>query len=165
MPGRLRSRPFLMLPRGIAGRNAGCSVARGLALLESYSPADRSLDPTLSGQDTPTTPRLRRAVSYLRLGVQCVHSSTPQVSGYGCGGPITNAALEPNRKDRGNMRVDGREITVSGSLLQPLTRRTNDILRLVLAARVPGGRDHQFADHPQRVGRARRDPSPRSSGC
>lgn len=32
------------------------------------------------------------------------------------------------------MRVDGREITVSGSLLQPLTRRTNDILRLVLAA-------------------------------
>jgi glycosyltransferase 2 family protein len=32
------------------------------------------------------------------------------------------------------MQVDGREITVSGSLLQPVTRRTNDILRLVLAA-------------------------------
>jgi uncharacterized protein (TIRG00374 family) len=32
------------------------------------------------------------------------------------------------------MRVYGREITVSGNLLQPLTRRTNDILRLVLAA-------------------------------
>jgi glycosyltransferase 2 family protein len=32
------------------------------------------------------------------------------------------------------MRVDGREVAVSGSLLQPLTRRTNDILRLVLAA-------------------------------
>jgi len=32
------------------------------------------------------------------------------------------------------MRVDGREVTVSGSLLQPLTRRTNDILRVVLAA-------------------------------
>jgi len=31
------------------------------------------------------------------------------------------------------MRVDGRDITVSGSLLQPLTRRTNDILRLVFA--------------------------------
>jgi uncharacterized protein (TIRG00374 family) len=31
------------------------------------------------------------------------------------------------------MRVDGRDITVSGSLLQPLTRRTNDILRLLLA--------------------------------
>ena len=31
------------------------------------------------------------------------------------------------------MRVDGREIAVSGSLLQPLTRRTNDILRLVFA--------------------------------
>src|SRR6201997_5506786 len=31
------------------------------------------------------------------------------------------------------MRVDGREISVSGSLLQPLTRRTNDIIRLVLA--------------------------------
>jgi uncharacterized protein (TIRG00374 family) len=32
------------------------------------------------------------------------------------------------------MQVDGRDVTVSGSLLQPLTRRTNDILRLVLAA-------------------------------
>jgi uncharacterized protein (TIRG00374 family) len=31
------------------------------------------------------------------------------------------------------MRVDGREVTVSGSLLQPLARRTNDILRLVFA--------------------------------
>jgi len=31
------------------------------------------------------------------------------------------------------MRVDGREIVVSGSLLQPLTRRTNDIVRLSLA--------------------------------
>ena len=41
------------------------------------------------------------------------------------------------------MRVDGRDIAVSGSLLQPLTRRTNDILRLVLAAAVPRGGDHQ----------------------
>jgi uncharacterized membrane protein YbhN (UPF0104 family) len=32
------------------------------------------------------------------------------------------------------MRVDGRDIPVSGDLLQPLIRRTNDILRLVLAA-------------------------------
>ena len=32
------------------------------------------------------------------------------------------------------MRVDGRDITVTGSLLQPLTRRTTDIVRLVLAA-------------------------------
>jgi uncharacterized membrane protein YbhN (UPF0104 family) len=32
------------------------------------------------------------------------------------------------------MRVDGREISVTGSLLQPLTRRTTDILRLILAA-------------------------------
>ena len=31
------------------------------------------------------------------------------------------------------MRVDGRDIAVSGSVLQPLTRRTNYILRLVLA--------------------------------
>ncbi|WP_236983807.1 MULTISPECIES: lysylphosphatidylglycerol synthase transmembrane domain-containing protein [Mycobacterium] len=31
------------------------------------------------------------------------------------------------------MRVDGRDITVSGNLLQPLTRRTNDIIRLALA--------------------------------
>jgi glycosyltransferase 2 family protein len=31
------------------------------------------------------------------------------------------------------MRVDGREVSVTGSLLQPLTRRTSDILRLVLA--------------------------------
>lgn len=32
------------------------------------------------------------------------------------------------------MRVDGREIAVTGSLLLPLARRTNDILRLALAA-------------------------------
>lgn len=32
------------------------------------------------------------------------------------------------------MRVDGRDITVSGSLLQPLTRRTNDIIRVALSA-------------------------------
>jgi uncharacterized membrane protein YbhN (UPF0104 family) len=32
------------------------------------------------------------------------------------------------------MRVDGHEVTVTGSLLQPLARRTNDILRVVLAA-------------------------------
>ncbi|MCB0940149.1 MAG: flippase-like domain-containing protein [Mycobacterium sp.] len=31
------------------------------------------------------------------------------------------------------MRVDGRDVIVSGSLLQPLTRRTNDIVRLGLA--------------------------------
>jgi uncharacterized membrane protein YbhN (UPF0104 family) len=31
------------------------------------------------------------------------------------------------------MRVDGREVAVSGSLLQPITRRTNDVLRLVAA--------------------------------
>ncbi|MGV0794387.1 lysylphosphatidylglycerol synthase domain-containing protein [Mycolicibacterium sp. XJ1819] len=31
------------------------------------------------------------------------------------------------------MRVDGRDIAVSGSLLQPLTRRTNDILRVALS--------------------------------
>ena len=28
------------------------------------------------------------------------------------------------------MRVDGRDISVSGDLLQPLNRRTNDIIRL-----------------------------------
>jgi uncharacterized protein (TIRG00374 family) len=32
------------------------------------------------------------------------------------------------------VRVDGRDITVTGRLLQPLTRRTSDILRLLLAA-------------------------------
>ncbi|APE38921.1 hypothetical protein BOX37_32030 [Nocardia mangyaensis] len=32
------------------------------------------------------------------------------------------------------MRVDGREIPVTGSLLQPRTRRTSDIIRVVLAA-------------------------------
>ncbi|PRC54435.1 hypothetical protein C6A85_48775, partial [Mycobacterium sp. ITM-2017-0098] len=31
------------------------------------------------------------------------------------------------------MRVDGQDVTVTGSLLQPLTRRTNYILRLTLA--------------------------------
>ena len=47
------------------------------------------------------------------------------------GEPLTFAG---SIRDDAEMRVDGREITVSGSLLQPLTRRTNDILRLVLAA-------------------------------
>ena len=32
------------------------------------------------------------------------------------------------------MRVDGRQVAVSGSVLQPLARRSNDMLRLVLAA-------------------------------
>jgi uncharacterized membrane protein YbhN (UPF0104 family) len=32
------------------------------------------------------------------------------------------------------MRVDGRDIIVSGSLLHPLTRRTNDIVRVILSA-------------------------------
>ncbi|MGB8402729.1 MAG: TIGR00374 family protein, partial [Mycobacterium sp.] len=32
------------------------------------------------------------------------------------------------------MRVDGREVAVSGRLLQPVTRRTNDILRLAAAS-------------------------------
>ncbi len=32
------------------------------------------------------------------------------------------------------MRVDGRDIPVTGSLLQPLIRRTSDIIRVVLAA-------------------------------
>lgn len=34
------------------------------------------------------------------------------------------------------MRVEGRDVAVTGNLLQPLTRRTNDILRLALAALV-----------------------------
>ena len=36
------------------------------------------------------------------------------------------------------MRVDGRDIAVTGSLLQPLNRRTNDILRLAVATVVLG---------------------------
>ena len=32
------------------------------------------------------------------------------------------------------MQVDGREVTVSGNLLQPLIRRTNDMLRVALSA-------------------------------
>jgi uncharacterized membrane protein YbhN (UPF0104 family) len=36
------------------------------------------------------------------------------------------------------MQVDGREVWVSGSLLQPLTRRTNDILRVVLSGALLG---------------------------
>ena len=47
------------------------------------------------------------------------------------GEPLTFAG---SIRDDAEMRVDGREITVSGSLLQPLTRRTNDIVRVVLAA-------------------------------
>jgi glycosyltransferase 2 family protein len=46
------------------------------------------------------------------------------------GEPLTSAG---SIRDDAEMRVDGRDITVSGSLLQPLTRRTNDILRLALA--------------------------------
>ena len=34
------------------------------------------------------------------------------------------------------MDVDGREITVTGDLLQPLIRRTSDIFRLVVSAMV-----------------------------
>ncbi len=36
------------------------------------------------------------------------------------------------------MHVDGREVTVTGSLLQPITRRTNDILRVVLSGALLG---------------------------
>lgn len=36
------------------------------------------------------------------------------------------------------MQVDGREVRVSGSLLQPLTRRTNDILRVALSGALLG---------------------------
>ncbi len=63
------------------------------------------------------------------------------------------------------MRVDGRDVAVSGSLLQPLTRRTNDILRLALAGAVPRRRRHQLADHPQRVGGAGAVDLARSSAC
>jgi uncharacterized membrane protein YbhN (UPF0104 family) len=37
-------------------------------------------------------------------------------------------------KDAWDMRVDGRDVAVSGNLLLPLLRRTNDIVRLVLSA-------------------------------
>lgn len=37
------------------------------------------------------------------------------------------------------MRVDGRDITVAGSLLPPLTRRYNDIVRVILAAVLVAG--------------------------
>jgi uncharacterized membrane protein YbhN (UPF0104 family) len=57
--------------------------------------------------------------------------SAKPLSGYVAGDPLTYGA-DPG--DRWNMQVIGRDITISGSLLQPLTRRTNDILRLVLAA-------------------------------
>ena len=53
-----------------------------------------------------------------------------QVSGY----VVARAADRRGRPEVvGNMLVDGREVTVSGSLLQPLTRRTNDILRVALS--------------------------------
>ena len=63
------------------------------------------------------------------------------------------------------MRVDGRDISVSGSLLQPLTRRTNDILRLVLAAVFLATVITSSADHPPAVGRAGEVHLRRSSGC
>ncbi len=37
------------------------------------------------------------------------------------------------RKGPSDMRVDGREVVVSGSLLQPLNRRSNEVLRVLLA--------------------------------
>ncbi len=37
------------------------------------------------------------------------------------------------------MRVDGREIPVTGSLLPPLHRRTSDIMRVAIAAVLLGG--------------------------
>jgi glycosyltransferase 2 family protein len=42
--------------------------------------------------------------------------------------------MQPGIRLTSNMRVDGRDISVSGRLLQPMTRRFNDILRLLLAA-------------------------------
>ncbi len=40
----------------------------------------------------------------------------------------------PHRKNRHVIRVDGREIPVTGRLLQPMVRRTSDILRVILSA-------------------------------
>jgi glycosyltransferase 2 family protein len=42
--------------------------------------------------------------------------------------------LQLDLKEPWHMRVDGREIGVSGSLLQPLIRRTSDIVRVALSA-------------------------------
>ena len=56
-----------------------------------------------------------------------ISSNRPGGTGYVVGG------LLDRRDRRENMHVDGREVTVSGSLLQPPTRRTNDILRVVLS--------------------------------
>ena len=50
------------------------------------------------------------------------------------GAPLIRAAEASRRNTVPVMRVDGRDITVSGSLLPPVARRTNDILRVVLAA-------------------------------
>ena len=63
------------------------------------------------------------------------------------------------------MRVDGREVTVSGNLLQPLIRRTNDIFRLVLATVFLAAVDRQLADHPHTTGWRWRSRSPESSAC
>jgi glycosyltransferase 2 family protein len=50
------------------------------------------------------------------------------------GGGLTNPAAAASSERTGlRMRVDGREIPVTGSLLQPLTRRTSGIVRVVLA--------------------------------
>ena len=54
-----------------------------------------------------------------------------EVTGYVVGG----ALIQPRAGGsiQRTMQVDGREVTVTGSLLQPLTRRTNDMLRVALS--------------------------------
>ena len=50
------------------------------------------------------------------------------------------------------MRVDGRDVTVTGNLLAPLTRRTNDIVRLGWRTLFLASSSPALADHPQRLG-------------
>jgi uncharacterized protein (TIRG00374 family) len=58
-----------------------------------------------------------------------------RLTGSGLPNPVAAALM---RKSRLRMRVDGREIPVAGSLLQPPMRRTSDIVRLVLSVLLLG---------------------------
>src|SRR6201999_2919431 len=56
-----------------------------------------------------------------------------EVSGYVVREPPIAAGRGRAERSSEKMHVDGREVTVSGNLLQPLIRRTNDMLRVALS--------------------------------
>src|SRR6201995_2530311 len=89
--------------------------------------------------DAPKKPSFAggRAHRHSTLGVTAVTGGAGRGSAWANQAHATGLRLccrrAADRRDRYDMQVDGREVTVSGSLLQPPTRRTNDMLRVVLS--------------------------------